>query len=210
MQKIKELIREVYHYEKKTEIETRYLSNVLLWFCLMVFLINLFNNGMKKNPGIYIFCLVVCVIGVWDAFHIRTVKNVELPVKVVTILLLVSSVYCIYFGGNDGFQNLWFFIAPSILLLLVGLPFGVPCCVGYGVVITVLFWSPLCEKMAYPYAWDYRFYYPVFYWSFFLLMLVTDLLFKKYRIEQEREQDAMEAAIWRDAPENRFRCCPGS
>lgn len=127
MQKIKELIREVYHYEKKSEIETRYLSNVLLWFCLMVFLINLFNNGMKKNPGIYIFCLVVCVIGVWDAFHIRNAKNVELPVKVVTILLLVSSVYCIYFGGNDGFQNLWFFIAPSILLLLVGLPFGVPC-----------------------------------------------------------------------------------
>lgn len=113
MQKIKELIREVYHYEKKSEIETRYLSNVLLWFCLMVFLINLFNNGMKKNPGIYIFCLVVCVIGVWDAFHIRNAKNVELPVKVVTILLLVSSVYCIYFGGNDGFQNLWFFIAPS-------------------------------------------------------------------------------------------------
>ena len=195
MQKIKELIREVYHYEKKTEIETRYLSNVLLWFCLMVFLINLFNNGMKKNPGIYIFCLVVCVIGVWDAFHIRNAKNVELPVKVVTILLLVSSVYCIYFGGNDGFQNLWFFIAPSILLLLVGLPFGVPCCVGYGVVITVLFWSPLCEKMAYSYAWDYRFYYPVFYWSFFLLMLVTDLLFKKYRIEQEREQEAMEAEV---------------
>ena len=96
MQKIKELIREVYHYEKKTEIETRYLSNVLLWFCLMVFLINLFNNSMKKNLGIYIFCLVVCVIGVWDAFHIRNAKNVELPVKVVTILLLVSSVYCIF------------------------------------------------------------------------------------------------------------------
>ena len=50
--------------EKKTEIETRYLSNVLLWFALMVFLINLFNNSMEKNPGIYIFCLVACAIGV--------------------------------------------------------------------------------------------------------------------------------------------------
>lgn len=49
--------------------------------------------------------------------------------------------------------------------------------------------------MAHSYAWDYRFYYPVFYWSFFLLMLVTDLLFKKYRIEQEREQEAMEAEV---------------
>ena len=66
MQKIKELIREVYHYEKKSEIETRYLSNVLLWFCLMVFLINLFSNSMKENPGIYIFCLVVCAIGLPD------------------------------------------------------------------------------------------------------------------------------------------------
>lgn len=51
MQKVRELILEVYHYEKKTEIETRYLSNVLLWFALMVFLINLFNNSMEKNPG---------------------------------------------------------------------------------------------------------------------------------------------------------------
>ena len=49
--------------------------------------------------------------------------------------------------------------------------------------------------MAYPYAWDYRFYYPVFYWSFFLLMLVTDLLFKKYRIGQEKEEKAMEAEV---------------
>ena len=64
MQKVRELILEVYHYEKKTEIETRYLSNVLLWFALMVFLINLFNNSMEKNPGIYIFCLVACAIGV--------------------------------------------------------------------------------------------------------------------------------------------------
>ena len=30
MQKVRELILEVYHYEKKTEIETRYLSNVLV------------------------------------------------------------------------------------------------------------------------------------------------------------------------------------
>ena len=64
MQKVRELILEVYHYEKKTEIETRDLSNVLLWFALMVFLINLFNNSMEKNPGIYIFCLVACAIGV--------------------------------------------------------------------------------------------------------------------------------------------------
>ena len=49
--------------------------------------------------------------------------------------------------------------------------------------------------MAYPYAWDYRFYYPVFYWSFFLLMLVTDLLFKKYRVGQEKEEKAMEAEV---------------
>lgn len=96
MQKIKELIREVYHYEKKSEIETRYLSNVLLWFCLMVFLINLFNNSMKKNPGIYIFCLVVCVIGVWDAFHIRNAKNVELPDEVIQKPSLTEEQYKIY------------------------------------------------------------------------------------------------------------------
>lgn len=195
MKKVKELIQQVYRYEKQAEIETRYLSNVLYWFALMVLLINWFNNSLQKNPGIYIFCLVISGIGIWDAARIRNAKNVERPIKIVTLLLLASSVYCIYFGGNDGFQNLWFFIAPSILLLLVGLPFGVPCCLEYGAAVTVLFWSPLCEKMAYSYTWDYRFYYPVFYWSFFLLMFITDLLFKKYRIRQEEEEKAMEAEV---------------
>ena len=35
----------------------------------------------------------------------------------------------------------------------------------------------------------------VLYWSFFLLMFVTDLLFKKYRIRQEEEEKAMEAEV---------------
>ena len=195
MTKIRELIREVYHYETHAAIENKYLSNVLFWFAFMVLAINHFNNSLDSNPGIYIFCIVISAICVWDGFWIRKASNVDRLIKTVTTVLLLSSIYCIYFGGNDGFQNLWFFIAPCILLILIGMPFGLPCCVVYGAAITILFWSPLCEKMAYPYSWDYRFYYPVFYWSFSLLIFIADLFYKHYRIEQERSEEKMEAEV---------------
>lgn len=195
MPKFRELIHQVYLYEKGTAIENKYLSNVLFWFAFMIFAINYFNNSLDTNPGIYIFCLIITFLCIWDAVWIRKAKNLGRLIKTATLILLLSSIYCIYYGGNDGFQNLWFFIAPCILLILIGLPFGLPCCTIYGIIITVLFWTPLCEKMAYPYSLDYRFYYPVLYWSFCLLIFIADLFYKKYRIDQEKEEEKMEAEV---------------
>ena len=195
MLKLKELILQIYDYEKHTEIETRYLSNVLYWFSFMVLMINFFNNSFKNNPGIYIFCIVISIFAIADAFWIRKAQNVATLIKIATIFLLCSSIYCIYFGGNDGFQNLWFFIAPCILLILIGLPFGMPCCILYGIAVSFIFWSPLCNKMAYSYSQDYRFYYPIFYWSFSLFIFIADLFYKKYRIEQEELEANMEKEV---------------
>lgn len=57
MQKLYELIKQVYHYEKQAYIETKYLSNILFLFAFMVSLINYFNNSIKTQPGIYPRCL---------------------------------------------------------------------------------------------------------------------------------------------------------
>ena len=40
MQKLYELIKQVYHYEKQAYIETKYLSNILFLLAFMVSLIN--------------------------------------------------------------------------------------------------------------------------------------------------------------------------
>lgn len=195
MQKLYELIKQVYHYEKQAHIETKYLSNILFWFAFMVLLINYFNNSIKTQPGIYVFCICISVLSIWYGILIRKAKKLDLIIKAATIILMFTSIYCIYFGGNDGFQNLWFFMAPFILMIMVGIPFGLPCCIIYGIVITVLFWSPLCEYMSYSYSWDYRIYYPVFYWSFSLLSFIADLYYKKYRIEQEETELEMEEEV---------------
>ena len=44
MKKVKELIQQVYRYEKQAEIETRYLSNVLYWSFFLLMFVNEAND----------------------------------------------------------------------------------------------------------------------------------------------------------------------
>lgn len=190
MHKITELVRRVYQYEQHSSVETAYLSNVLLLLAAVVLAINTFNNSMA-NPGLYLFCLLVVAASIAIAFFLRKVHNVGKATHFTSSVFLLFGLACLYFGANDGFQTLWFFLFPFVLLIHIGLPSGVPYCVVYGLGVSLFFWTPLHEKAAYHYSYDFSFYYPVFYWSFFALVLVADLFYKTYRIEQEQSERAM-------------------
>ena len=194
MPKITELVRRVYAYEQKSAVETGYLSNVLLLLSAVVLAINTFNNSMA-TPGLYIFCLVVVAASVAIALFLRRVRNAGRATQYTSALFLIFGLACLYFGANDGFQTLWFFLFPFVLLIHIGLPSGVPYCFFYGLCVSLFFWTPLHGKAAYDYSYDFSFYYPVFYWSFFALVLVADLFYKSYRIEQEKSERAMEQEV---------------
>lgn len=194
MPRITDLVRRVYEYERRSEVETAYLSNVLLLLAAVVLAINTFNNSLS-NPGLYIFCLVVVVASVAIAFRLRRVHSAGKFTQYTSALFLVFGLSCLYFGANDGFQTLWFFLFPFVLLIHIGLPSGVPYCLFYGIVVSLFFWTPLHEKAVYDYSYDFSFYYPVFYWSLFALVLVADLFYKNYRIEQEKSERAMEQEV---------------
>ena len=190
MPRITELVRRVYEYEQRSEVETGYLSNVLLLLAAVVLAINTFANS-TTTPGLYIFCLVVVVGSVILAFWLRRVRNVGHATHYSSALFLIIGLSCLYFGANDGFQTLWFFLFPFVLLIHIGLPSGVPYCLFYGIAVSIFFWTPLHAKAAYDYSYDFCFYYPVFYWSLFALVMVADLFYKSYRIEQEQSERAM-------------------
>lgn len=194
MPKITELVRRVYHYEQHSAVESGYLSNVLLLLAAVVLAINTFNNSLS-NPGLYIFCLVVVAASIFIAFFLRKVRDVGRATHFSSSLFLIFGLACLYFGTNDGFQTLWFFLFPFVLLIHIGLPSGVPYCLFYGLGVSLFFWTPLHEKAVYAYNYDFCFYYPVFYWSFFALVLVADLFYKNYRMEQERSNRAMEQEV---------------
>ena len=194
MPKITQLVRRVYEYEQHCAVETDYLARVLLLLSAVVLTINTFNNSMA-TPGLYIFCLVVAVASVLIAFWLHRVRNVRKASHFSSSLFLLFGLACLYFGANDGFQTLWFFLFPFVLLIHIGLPSGVPYCMIYGVGASLLFWTPLHNYAAYDYSYDFCFYYPVFYWSFFALVLVADLFYKTYRIEQEQSERAMEQEV---------------
>ena len=190
MPKITELVRRVYRYEQRSAVESGYLSNVLLLLSAVVLTINTFTNS-PSNLGLYLFCLLVVAASIAIVFLLRRVHNVKRATQYSSSLFLLFGLFCLYFGANDGFQTLWFFLFPFVLLIHIGLPSGVPYCVVYGVGASLLFWTPLRNYAAYPYSYDFCFYYPVFYWSFFALVFVADLFYKTYRIEQENSEREM-------------------
>lgn len=196
MHKARKLIRQVYDYEKTAAVENKYLSNVMLLFAGVIFSINFINIRLNKLIT-SIFCCFICMLSAYLAMKVRRLRNRRLPIKEIGLVFLASSSYCLYWGGNEGFQNLWFFLLPFILLILVGLPIGVPLCGCYGFVVSLLFWTPLHRYTAYTYLRDYSFYYPLFYWSFFALIFVADIFYKQYRISQERSEEEMKQEVER-------------
>lgn len=194
MKRILEMVREVYQYEKKIPIEKDYLRNILFLFAGIIFVLNLFANG-RHNVGIYIFCIIICLFAVYIAIRINGFQNINRVIHAACGLLLLSSVYCLYFAGNHGFQNLWYFLFPCILIILIGLPMGIPYCVIYGVCTTWYFWSGDCDHGVYQYSVDYRYFYPVFYWSFVLLIIFADIFYKQNRIQWEKGKAQMESEV---------------
>ena len=66
-------------------------------------------------------------------------KNVYRVCRIAAVILLVLAVPIIFMGANDGFSLLWYLLLPVITLILLGMKFGVPVCVIYGLYITISF-----------------------------------------------------------------------
>ena len=127
--------------------------------------------------------------------EIKAVYQYEKRSMEAVIAFLILAVPISLYGSNKGFSMMWYFLVPIISIILLGMPFGIPVSVGFGLYVTVMFYTPLKELLIYDYPKYYLFYYPLFYWSFFVIVVVIDIFYKRYQMNQEENEKELEKNV---------------
>ena len=187
-------IKRVYRYEKTTGMDVGALQGVMLIFAVVLFLIDIENFRLGKYV-IGIVTLVVGIVSVTAVFVIRRFQKVVLVCRIAVFLFLLLAAAILYAGANDGFSLLWYLLLPVITLVPLGMPFGAPVCIGFGLWIMAFFWTPLADILRYDYPRDYRVFYPIFYWGFCLMVVAMDIFYKNYQIRQQQNEENLENEV---------------
>ena len=75
------------------------------------------------------------IVSVTAVFVIRRFQKVVLVCRIAVFLFLLLAAAILYAGANDGFSLLWYLLLPVITLVPLGMPFGAPVCIGFGLMI---------------------------------------------------------------------------
>lgn len=187
-------VKRVYAYEKSVKADTATLQKIMAVFAIVMILIDVENIRLGKYiiGSATFFVAAVSLVAVWALDYF---KNVYRVCRIAAVILLVLAVPIIFMGANDGFSLLWYLLLPVITLILLGMKFGVPVCVIYGLYITISFWTPLGNIFNYDYGRDYRFFYPVFYWGFCLVVITVDIFYKNYQMTQADDEHELEKEV---------------
>lgn len=187
-------VKRVYAYEKSVKVDTATLQKIMAVFAIVMILIDVENIRLGKYiiGSATFFVAAVSLVAVWALDYF---KNVYRVCRIAAVILLVLAVPIIFMGANDGFSLLWYLLLPVITLILLGMKFGVPVCVIYGLYITISFWTPLGNIFNYDYGRDYRFFYPVFYWCFCLVVITMDIFYKNYQMRQADDEHELEKEV---------------
>lgn len=187
-------VKRVYAYEKSVKADTATLQKIMAVFAIVMILIDVESIRLGKYiiGAATFFVAAVSLVAVWALDYF---KNVYRVCRIAAVILLVLAVPIIFMGANDGFSLLWYLLLPVITLILLGIKFGVPVCVIYGLYITISFWTPLGNIFNYEYGRDYRFFYPVFYWGFCLVVITVDIFYKNYQMRQADDEHELEKEV---------------
>lgn len=187
------LLKEVYHYEKHSTLDSDYLRQVLTLAVVVLFALNFSCNGLDK-PVVFVLTGLTSLVLLMVEWLLPRAKNEKHLVMFSNTALIFMGLLLLVWNENDGFQNLWFFLMPATLFVQSGLPIGLPFCTAYGLAATCFLWlGPLVGSTLY--RRDYALFYPAAYWSFCLLMITADIFYKHYRIQQEQSEKEMEREV---------------
>ena len=187
-------IKAVYQYEKRSRVDIGTLQNVMLIFVVVMLLIDIQNLKL----GEYVITAITFVVAVVSIFAILALGHSDKIYRIcmaAVIAFLILAVPISLYGLNKGFSMMWYFLVPIISIILLGMPFGIPVSVGFGLYVTVMFYTPLKELLIYDYPKYYLFYYPLFYWSFFVIVVVIDIFYKRYQMNQEENEKELEKDV---------------
>ena len=132
------LLKEAYHYEKHSTLDSDYLRQVLTLAVVVLFALNLSCNGLGR-PVVFVLTGLICLVLLMVEWLLPRAKNEKHLVMFSNTALIVMGLLLLVLNENDGFQNLWFFLMPATLFVQSGLPIGLPFCTAYGLAATCFF-----------------------------------------------------------------------
>lgn len=187
-------IKAIYQYEKRSHVDIGAIQNVMIIFVIVMLLLNIqnFRLGEYSITVMTLAVSLVSILAILAIGHSDKIYNISMAVVVVFLILAVPISFL---GPNRGFSLLWYFLIPVISIILLGMPFGIPVSAGYGLYVTVMFYTPLEELLIYDYPKYYLFYYPLFYWSFCIIVVIMDIFYKRYQMNQEENEKELERDV---------------
>ena len=133
------LLKEAYHYEKHSTLDSDYLRRVMTLAVVVLFALNLSCNGLGR-PVVFVLTGLICLVLLMVEWLLPRAKNEKHLVMFSNTALIVMGLLLLVLNENDGFQNLWFFLMPATLFVQSGLPIGLPFCTAYGLAATCFLW----------------------------------------------------------------------
>lgn len=187
-------IKAVYKYEKSSRVDIRALQSVMIIFVVVMLLIDIqnFKLGEYLVTSMTLAVSIVCIAAI---FALGYSDNIYKICMAAVIAFLILAVPISIFAPNEGFSMLWYFLVPIISIVLLGMPFGIPVSVSFGLYVTIMFYTPLRSLLVYNYSKYYLCYYPLFYWSFCIIVVIMDIFFKLYQMNQEENEKQLERDV---------------
>ncbi len=187
-------IKAVYQYEKRSRVDIRALQSVMIIFVVVMLLIDIQNFKLGEYL-VTSMTFAVSIVGIAAIFALGYSDNIYKICMAAVIAFLILAVPISIFAPNEGFSMLWYFLVPIISIVLLGMPFGIPVSVSFGLYVTIMFYTPLRSLLVYNYSKYYLCYYPLFYWSFCIIVVIMDIFFKLYQMNQEENEKQLERDV---------------
>lgn len=108
------LLKEVYHYEKHSTLDSDYLRQVLTLAVVVLFALNFSCNGLDK-PVVFVLTGLTSLVLLMVEWLLPRAKNEKHLVMFSNTALIFMGLLLLVWNENDGFQNLWFFLMPATL-----------------------------------------------------------------------------------------------
>lgn len=110
------LLKEVYHYEKHSTLDSDYLRQVLTLAVVVLFALNFSCNGLDK-PVVFVLTGLTSLVLLMVEWLLPRAKNEKHLVMFSNTALIFIGLLLLVWNENDGFQNLWFFLMPATLFV---------------------------------------------------------------------------------------------
>lgn len=190
-----DIVKKVCGYEKSVQVDIKSLQVVMTILSLTLILINIENIKLGKL-SISLVVMIIAVVGVFSVFALQYYQtNYNFILRLVITVFIIFAIPISIYGANDGFALLWYMLLPVITIILMGIPSGAPLCIGFGIFVMAIFWTPLNQLLLYEYPKDYMFYYPFFYWAFCIIVVIMDIFYKLYKLQQIENEKNLEAEV---------------